>query len=299
MSLDLKRAVAYNKKGTITFYDSEHKPDSEDFARDVYAFQVSNKLTADGMCGPSTIAASRLKKMSNSSPVAKEDIYDDIAKICSRFEGKYWSMNKDGEFRGLFDRSGKKHWASGKYHIGLSFGYIQFTQDGGALGKLLVAMKAKNATKFKKIFGDLSEDLIKMTNSAKGEAVNGRSRRVQKLGGHDLWEEPWVKRFTEAGKDEEFQEVQRAVAIRDYMLPAVATCKEFGMKSDRALAFAFDRSVQFGTSGARNSFNMHFNKKQDEYQQMYNYWNKFKDERWAHRSGQIWSMNDLKDVQWK
>lgn len=299
MSVDIKRAMAFNSKITTKFYDSKNKTNTEDFVKDVVNFQTKEGLVADGMCGPNTINASRMKHMLSSSPVAKEEIYDEIAKICSRFEGKYWSVNRDGEFRGLFDTEDKKHWASGKYHIGLSFGYIQFTQDGGALGKLLLAMKSKNPSKFKKIFGELSDELVKMTNLPKGEAVNGRSRRVQKLGGHDLWDDAWVKRFQEAGRDEEFQGVQRAVAIRDYMLPAVKTCEEFGMKSDRALAFAFDRSVQFGTAGARNSFNMHFNKKQNEYQQMYNYWRKFKDERLAKRSGEIWSMNDLKDIQWK
>lgn len=48
-------------------------------------------------------------------------------------------------------------------HIGLSFGIIQFTQDSGSLGKLLVKMHGKNSQKFGEIFGDNFDELITLT----------------------------------------------------------------------------------------------------------------------------------------
>lgn len=283
----IKKADAYNKNKSVAHYLGCGGAES------VAKKQSELGLTVDGMFGPSTRAAVRLDNMLSNSVMAPD--FEKVAKFVSKFEGKYWSMNKDGEFKGAFDRNEKKHWASGKYHIGLSFGYIQFTQDGGALGALLALMQKTNPAKFSKIFGQHSDELVRVTNLPKGDAVNGRSRRVQPIGGHDLWENPWLDRFGAAGRDEEFQECQRKLAISNYMMPALATCKELGLKSERALAFAFDRSVQFGTSGAKNSFKMHFIKSPNEFKVMQSYVDKFKGERWQHRVDVINESTELSD----
>jgi hypothetical protein len=283
----VKKADSYNKGRSVAHYLGSGDPQA------VAAKQKELSLVADGMFGPSTRAAVRLDGMLSSS-VAPPD-FSKVAQFVSKFEGKYWSMNRDGEFRGLFDRNEKKHWASGKYHIGLSFGYIQFTQDGGALGVLLALMQKTNPDKFSKIFGAHANELVRMTNLPKGDTSSGRSRRVQPLGGHDLWESPWTERFSVAGRDEEFQGCQRDVAISNYMVPALATCKHFGMKSERALTFAFDRSVHFGTSGTRNSFRMHFIKSPNEFLVMQAYVDKFKGDRWQHRVHTINESTELLD----
>lgn len=283
----ISKAKAYNKGRSVAHYLGSDDP------LVVAKTQEDLGLAIDGMFGPSTRAAVRLDQMI-SNPVIAQD-FAKIAKFVSKFEGQYWSMNKDGEFKGHFDTSTRKHWASGKYHIGLSFGYIQFTQDGGALGQLLALMQKTNPEKFAKMFGQHSGELVRITNLPKGEPSGGRSQRVQKIGGHDLWEEPWLSRFAAAGRDEEFQDCQRRLAISNYMMPALATCKELGLRSERALAFAFDRSVHFGTSGAKNSFKMHFIKNPNEFLVMQAYVNKFKGERWQHRIDKINESTELSD----
>lgn len=284
------KALAYNSKQPLI----AHYLGDGATPHDVAKLQAKMKIEEDGMFGPSTLAAARMDYMLSHDVMLKPD-YAKIAAFVSKFEGNYWSMNLDGEFKGAFDKNGKKHWASGKYHIGLSFGYIQFTQDGGALGQLLALMKKTNPFKFAEIFGRDGDELVRITNLPKGETSNGRSRRVQKIGGYDLWESPWKERFAKAGRDEEFQRCQRELAISNYMMPALATCRELGIRSERGLAFAFDRSVQFGTTGAKNSFKMHFIKDLNEFKVMQSYVNKFKNERWCHRSAKILETKELSD----
>lgn len=50
-------------------------------------------------------------------------------------------------------------------HIGLSYGIIQFTQDSGALGRLLQKMKGKDPNTFAVTFGDNNDELITLTTS--------------------------------------------------------------------------------------------------------------------------------------
>ncbi|MGN4066822.1 hypothetical protein ACS0Y7_19630 [Burkholderia gladioli] len=66
-------------------------------------------------------------------------------------------------------------------HIGLSYGIIQFTQDGGALGKLLKKMQGKDGAKFLEVFGDNCDELVELTNS--GIDVEG----VDYLSGQAHW----------------------------------------------------------------------------------------------------------------
>lgn len=82
--------------------------------------------------------------------------------ICESGHDPFTAVNADSEFNSMPS-------ASISYghivHIGLSYGIIQFTQDSGSLGKLLVKMRAKDAAKFIEIFGDNWEQLITLTTT--------------------------------------------------------------------------------------------------------------------------------------
>lgn len=282
----------YNERNAIPCpYVSEHPVDSDEFEKDVRAFQEKFGLTVDGKFGPNSLIYARNQTMIESCPVELDK--DKIARIVSKFEGKYWSVNRDGEFRGLFDRNGKKHWASGKTHIGLSFGYIQFTQDGGALGELLELMHTTNGAKFRGIFGQHWEELLKTTNAKGKKRVKGRSPRVQPVGGFDLWEDYWVGKFQKAGRDEEFQACQRSLAISNYMNPAIKTCLQYGYRSERSLAIIFDRSVQHGPGGARRMFDDV--EGDNEFRRIWNVYQRYKDRRWIHRLEKLWKSQELSD----
>jgi hypothetical protein len=161
----------------------------------------------------------------------------------------YWAINDDGEFKGKF----AGHPAKGKYHIGLSFGLIQFTQDS-SLGELLVGMQKRDPKAFRDTFGDQSDELIRVTTAAgppSRETSSGRSARVQPVGGADLWEQPWVSRFIKAGHYPPFQEVQEQLAISRYLDPVLQFATWLGLDTERALAMVVDRSVQMGLEGAK------------------------------------------------
>lgn len=176
-----------------------------------------------------------------------------IARI-GRFESGaqgYSAMNRDGEFRGLF---GHDHSAYNRWHVGLSYGLIQFTQDSGTLGKLLTAMRDRDAARFDAIFGPHAAELLRVTNAlgpSSAEVPGGRSVRVQPVGGADLWEEPWVARFAEAGRHVPFQAAQNEMAATLYIAPVLPFASWFGLNTDRALTIVADRSVQLGPGGAR------------------------------------------------
>lgn len=163
--------------------------------------------------------------------------------------GDYAAINADGEYEGKFPG----HPAIGKYHVGLSFGLIQFTQDS-SLGELLVRMGERDAKAFRDIFGDQSDELIRVTTAAgspSSESPTGRSARVQPVGGTDLWKEPWLSRFQRAGRHRPFQEVQEELAIARYLDPVLQFATWLGLDTERALAMVVDRSIQMGVEGAK------------------------------------------------
>ena len=280
----------YNARNAVRVPIVSDAPfDSTKFFEDVKRYQKEHNLKVDGLMGPSTAAHARELYLKTSCPKKISKI--GLSKIISKFEGKFWSCNRDSEFKGRFDRGDRKHWASGKVHIGLSFGFIQFTQDGGSLGKLLKLMKAKNPEKFVDIFGPHSDELVKVTNRIKGVRIKGRSRRVQKVGGHDLWDDYWIPRFVKAGKDEEFQDCQLDLASRAYLEPAIKHCKRLGITSERGLAMMYDRCIQHGPGRAPKLFR----KKPNEFETLWDLYARNKDERWGHRPLKLWKTEELSD----
>jgi hypothetical protein len=161
----------------------------------------------------------------------------------------YSAINADGEFKGLFPN----HPAIGRWHVGLSWGFVQFTQDSGALGQVLSAMHQRDAAAFRRTFGDGSDQLLSVTN-APGPTSRQRpprGARVQPVGGQDLWDEPWLARFRAAGAHPPFQAAQNEVAARIYIEPIRSFARALGLDSQRALAMVVDRAVQQGPAGAR------------------------------------------------
>jgi hypothetical protein len=163
----------------------------------------------------------------------------------------YSAINADGEFEGRF---GKKHPAYQRYHIGLSFGIIQFTQDSGNLARLLTLMRQRDAAEFDRIFGPKAADLLAVTGAPgppSAEVKGGRSARVQPVDGADLWEEPWLSRFRQAGKHRPFQAAQNELAATLFLDPMLRFAGWLGLDTERALSVVVDRGVQMGVGGAQ------------------------------------------------
>lgn len=91
----------------------------------------------------------------------KKQIMASVA-TCEMNADGFGSINADQEFVGRsknFGTRGIETNFSRIVHIGLSYGIIQFTQDGGELGNVLKIMYKKNPSRFVEIFGNKDEKI--------------------------------------------------------------------------------------------------------------------------------------------
>jgi hypothetical protein len=173
-----------------------------------------------------------------------------VTKLGSLFETRdgYAGINADTEF------ANPRLPQYQRWHVGLSYGLIQFTQDSGGLGQLLQMMRQRDPARFREIFGPDADALVEVTTrrGPSGRQVpGGRSVRVQPVGGADLWTEPWVSRFRAAGAHPPFQAAQNELAVRRFVDPLLPFAGGFGLNTERALAMVVDRGIQMGVGGAR------------------------------------------------
>jgi hypothetical protein len=74
---------------------------------------------------------------------------------------------------------------------------------------------------------------------------------VRPIEGKDLWEQPWVARFIEAGHNPAFQAAQIEMAMEDYLEPTfVRICLPWGIESAKGIAILTDRAVHSSRTGA-------------------------------------------------
>lgn len=286
----------------------------------VIDFQKENDLAVDGIVGPQTLIEMGVyDDIVTTLPEFDYESKERITEVISKFEGAYWTCNKDWEFEGWFDRpkrdgSGKKlhpservnmpNWKPlgwSKYgddpgHVGLSWGFVQFTQDGGNLGTVLKHMQGEHPDLFRETFGPHSDQLV-LTCTRRGKKVKvedknsptgfaRRSPRVQPVGGYDLWEKYWTEKFVAAGHIQEFKDIQEKMAIELYMQPMIRkSAIPYGVKTEAGLAILFDRSVQLGPTGCRKLLDRYLKRRKHlpEYEMFKYLYHKVKDRRWAHR----------------
>lgn len=125
---------------------------------------------------------------------------------------------------------------------GLSYGFIQWTQGSGNLGKLCAAMRAQDKTTFDAIMGGpaLADELMRVLSKPSLSAVGGRV----------LWDSVWTTRFKALAKHAPFNEVQlRMAATGAHMEAGITVARLLGLDSERGLTLAFDRCVQQGEYG--------------------------------------------------
>ena len=190
------------------------------------------------------------------APVAGAQVLDIPAKIAivtklgRKFESRagYAGINADTEY------SNPRLPQYQRWHVGLSYGFVQFTQDSGMLGRLLHMMRERDAATFREVFGPDSDELVRVTTrrgpSSRSEP-GGRSARVQPVGGADLWTEPWLSRFRAAGAHPPFQAAQNELAVRAFVDPMLGFAAGLGTNTERSLAMVVDRAIQMGVGGSR------------------------------------------------
>ena len=226
------------------FFQSQSNDFEEDYG-DSFSYDRDVSRAADtGEDGTSIAAERRIR--------ARKKIVEAVGKFESGSTGNpYKAINADTEYSSL-----TWHSAYQKYHIGLSYGIVQFTQDGGSLGTLLGMMRSRDKTVFDKTFGGakLADELIKVTTAtgpSSKETTTGRSVRVQPVDGKDIWLSPWKERFEAAGDHTPFQAAQNELANSEYLDPILEFCNLLGLDTDRAIAMVYDRAVNMGVGGGK------------------------------------------------
>lgn len=254
-------------------------------------------LKTDGMVGPSTKSKMTAGFKEIVKPLTDSE-KDAVIAFTVKHEGgsrnPYSACNRDGEWRGLFDRPKKtskgsripasernkypgfkanshsQYHKSGGSHVGLSWGAWQITQDAGTLGRVLGFAHDEDPRLFYKTFRGkkLALEMLKILQDDTKGRIGRRSARVQPIGGVDLWEEPWVSCFKKAGQIELFQRAQRRGIMR--RLNQILNPKNKinawnqGLTLQGEIAVLFDISVQFGYSGMKKRWKRAIEKKGDD-----------------------------------
>lgn len=172
-----------------------------------------------------------------------------ILRVVARAESggdTYSAINPDNEYNDT------RHPAYHRYHIGLSWGFIQFTQRSGALGRVLQAVRRREealgaalpaAQRMEALFGPQWRTLLEVTNARDEEA------RVADVGGKPLWDPQWTARFRAAGQVPHVTYAQNEVAVTDYVDPHLRFAHWLGFDDARALAMLWDRCIHMGGGG--------------------------------------------------
>jgi hypothetical protein len=186
----------------------------------VKAFQQKHGLTVTGVVDDRTWTA----LMGTDIPALRERCLG----LTSTFEGHGYTLAQ-GNFDGA----------------GVTWGIIGFTLKGGELSQILKTAYSNDATLVDDCFGSGASTLMNVCGEsweqqlAWADSVSSGSQKTQLA-------EPYKSGFAKLGATSLGQQLQQERVDNDYFKPALATAKEYGLKSEIGIALCFDIHVQDG-----------------------------------------------------
>jgi hypothetical protein len=124
----------------------------------------------------------------------------------------------------------------------LTWGIIGFTLRHGEVRKILLEVDSRHPELLKEAFGPKTFRILDLMHSSPTE----QQRWADSVTIHGLLAEPWRTGFATLGGFPEVVAIQRRLAHDDYFLPALATARRYGLRSELGLALCFDIHVQNG-----------------------------------------------------
>jgi hypothetical protein len=200
----------------------------------VRSFQKSKKIATDGIVGTNTWA-----KLFAQEPIPVPSVTQKpLSYRCLALTGAIETGAAIPDcFAGL----------SGDFDgQGMSFGVLQWNLGRESLQPLLREMLSKNPKLTKEIFIDHFAEFQAMLESSRDEQL-AWVRSAQDLKRFAV-NEPWRGLFKTLGRTEEFQAIQLKYSDKLFQ-NALALCRTYRLKSERAVALMFDIKVQNGGIG--------------------------------------------------
>jgi hypothetical protein len=128
---------------------------------------------------------------------------------------------------------------------GISVGVLQQNIGRGSLQPMLKKLDTEHPEVLKKVFGKDYGSLHQMLG-ASHESQMQWARKIQQPDKHGVNPWPrWKKEFKALGQTPEYQQIQIGAAEAVYQ-KSLKLCKQFGLRSERGVAFMFDVVTQNG-----------------------------------------------------
>jgi hypothetical protein len=187
------------------------------------AYQQANGLQVSGDIDDSTWP---VLMQSAVPPVAQRSL-----QLTSAFEGHGFELAV-GNFDGAL----------------LTWGIIGFTLTAGEIQEIVQAINASNPQLLDQAFGTSKQELLQLMTASRDQQTAWANAHTLPNGS---LVQSWRTMFAVFGSFPEVQAEQLRHVNQDYLIPAIATAKMLGFKSELGLALAFDIHVQDG--GIKNT----------------------------------------------
>jgi hypothetical protein len=197
----------------------------------VRLFQTAKRLSVDGGVGQQTWNVLFPDIPIPSPAILKQSLQFRCMALTGSFETDQFFPDCFSGLCGDFDGQG------------ISFGVLQWNLGQGSLQPLLQKMNSAHPDLVESIFGQNYPDFKVMLEAPKSAQLEW-ARSIQNVKHVPI--EPWKGQLKTLGRQQLFQDIQVQFATRLFK-DAIAQCRDFGLRSSRAVALMFDITVQNGS----------------------------------------------------